>query len=242
MDNFGNPTATAEWFNPKDGKFSAALHTMRHVRAHHSATPVAGGCVRIVSDTSAELFTDAHDSFVSTAAPGIRRLRHAAVALADGRVLVAGGYDTGGVGEPHDEMWSVNGKWQQVDMIGAGSFDRTRFGQTASRLADGRVLLVGGSTYLNPAFPAGSLVSLVATSTIPRIVKPGGRVLPGRPKPTATIVTTRCDGWSGDATGSGTSIQLRMVGDKTVAVSFSTATGTFTDPKPKPKPQSFVRP
>ena len=97
LDNHSNPMATAGFFNPKTGQFSAALHTMQHPRAHHTATPVAGGCVLIVSDTSAELFPDADDSFVSTAAPSTRRLRHAAVALADGRVLVAGGYDTGWV-------------------------------------------------------------------------------------------------------------------------------------------------
>ena len=62
-------------------------------------------------------------------------------------------------------------------------------------------------------------------------------MLPGRPKPAATIVNTRCDGWSGDVTSAGTSVKVPMNGNKTVTVSFSTATGTFSDPKPKPKPK-----
>ena len=329
-DQYSNPTATAEFFHPGTGTFSAAPRTMLHARAHHTATAVAGGCVLIVGDTSAELFTDADDSFVSTASPTIMRVRHAAVALADGRVLVAGGYDTGWVGQPYEEVWSVDNRWRPVEMIGA---DNRVFGLTATLLADGRVLLVGGSTYLNPfqssptvggptrqfdpatgqcttlpgpstlrrafhcaaalpsgqvlvaggvtlgaalstetvlycpnpapvrlqlqfagtgqgtvrsnppgldtavadsaAFPANSIVSLVATPAPPRIVAPGGMPIPGRPQP-AGIVNTRCDGWSGDATGTGTSIQVRMDADKTVTVNFNTATGVINKPKPRP--------
>ncbi len=332
QDQNNNPIATAEFFNPGTGTFTAAPHTMLHARAHHTATAVAGGCVLIVGDTSAELFTDADDSFVSTASPGIRRMRHAAVALADGRVLVAGGYDTGWVGQPYEEVWSVNNRWQQVDMIGASNDDRTRFGPTATLLADGRVLLVGGSTYQSPfhsgptisgvtrvfdpqtghcttlpgsavmrrafhsavalpsgqvlvaggvtldasmpdqalsycpnpvpvrlqlqfagtgrgtvrsnppgldtavadsaAFPANSTVSLVATPAPPRVMAPGGMAIPGRPQP-ASVIASRCDGWTGDATGAGASIQVRMDVGKTVTVNFSTATGVVTQPKPR---------
>ena len=335
QDHHSNPTDTAEFFNPTTGKFSAAPHAMLHARAHHTATPVAGGCVLIVGDTSAELFTDANDSFVATAAPGIRRVRHAAVALADGRVLVAGGYDSGWVTQPHEEVWSVNNRWELVDMIGAGSADRTRFGPTATLLADGRVLLVGGSTDQNPfqtspsisgvtrvfdplsghvttlpgpatlqrafhcavalpsgqvlvaggvtlgpvlpaesllycpnpvpaqlhlqfagtghgtvrsnppgldtavadtaAFPENSLVTLVATPAPPHAAPRSGMAIPGRPQP-ATLVVNHCGGWSGDVTGAGTSIQVRMDSSKTVTVNFNAATGVVTKPRPRPFP------
>jgi hypothetical protein len=335
LDNHGNPTATAEFFHPASGTFTAAPHTLLHARAHHTATPVAGGCVLIVGETSAELFTDADDSFVSTAAPSLRRLRHAAVALADGRVLVVGGYDAGWSGQPQEELWSVNNRWQQVDMVGTSSFEHSCFGPTATLLADGRVLVVGGSNNLNPfqsspsiagvarlfdpvtgqfstlpgparlqrafhtavalptgqvlvaggvslgaalpgqtmlycpdpapvqlhllftgtghgrvrsnppgldtavadtaAFPANSTVSLVATPASPRLVAPGGMQIPGRAQP-AQVVSSRCDGWSGDVTGAGTSIRVHMDSNKTVTVAFNTATGVVTPPKPRPLP------
>lgn len=333
QDQRSNPTATAEFFNPGTGTFSAATHTMLHARAHHTATAVTGGCVLIVGDTSAELFTDADDSFVSTASPTIRRVRHAAVALADGRVLVAGGYDTGWAGQAHEEVWSVDNRWRPVETIGA---DNRGFGLTATLLADGRVLLVGGSTYLNPfqssptisgatrqfdpatgqcttlpgpatqrrafhcavalpsgqvlvaggvtlgaalpaetvlycpnpapvrlqlqfagtghgtvrsnppgldtavadsaAFPVNSTVSLMATPAPPRVVAPGGMPIPGRQQP-ASIVSSRCDGWGGDVTGSGACIQVRMAADKTITVNFNTSTGVITKPKPRPLTQ-----
>lgn len=337
LDSHSNPMATAEFYNPGTGTFTAAAHTMGAARAHHTATAVAGGCVLIVSDTSAELFTDADDSFVGTAAPGIRRLHHAAVALADGRVLVAGGYEPGWVGQTFEEIWSVNNTWQQVVTTGTASADGARFGSTATLLPDGRVLLVGGSTYLNPfhtsptvsglarlfdpatgqcttlpgpaglrrafhcaavlpsgqvlvaggvtlgaalpsqtmlycpnpvpaalhlqfagsghgrvrstppgldtaeaqtaAFPAGSKVTLTATPAAPRIVAPSGPVVAGRAKP-ASVVSNRCDGWTGDASGTGASLQVVMDQGKTVTVTFSTTTGVVSQPKPRP----LVRP
>jgi hypothetical protein len=227
----------------------------------------------------------------------------------------------------------VNNRWQQVDMIGASNDDRTRFGPTATLLADARVLLVGGSTYLNPfqssptisgvtrvfdpqtglcatlpgsaglrrafhtavalptgqvlvaggvtldgslpgqaltycpnpvpvrlqllfagtghgtvrsnppgldtavadsaAFPANSIVSLVATPAPPRMVAPGGMAIPGRPQP-ASVVSSRFDGWTGDATGAAATVQVRMDVGKTVTVHFNTVTGVVAKPKPRP--------
>lgn len=333
LDQRANPTATAEFFHPATGTFVAAQHNMLQARAHHTATAVAGGCVLIVSDTSAELFTDANDSFVATAAPGIRRLRHAATALADGRVLVAAGYEPGWVGQPYEEIWSVNNTWQRVSTTGTASADGARFGSTATLLPDGRVLLVGGSTYLNPfqtsptvsglarlfdpatgrcstlpapaglrrafhcavplptgqvlvaggvtlgasmpteamlycpnpvpvqlqllfagagrgrvrsdppgldtdvaqtaAFPAGSRVTLVATPAPSRIVPGSTSKLAGRTTP-VTVISSHCDGWTGDVVASTASVQVAMDHAKTVTVNFSTRTGTVSEPKPRP--------
>jgi hypothetical protein len=342
LDSHGNPSATAELFDPATGTFSATAQGMAVARAHHTATAVAGGRVLIVGDTSAELYDEASGRFVAAAAPGIRRLRHAATALADGRVLVAGGYEPGWVGQPYEEIWSpASNSWQRVTTTGTGASDGARFGSTATLLADGRVLLVGGSTYLNPfqasptisgltrlfdpatgqcstlpgpaqlrrafhcaarlptgqvllaggvtlgaslatetqlycpdpapvqlqllftgaghgrvrstppgldtdvaqtaAFPAGSTVTLDATPAPPRIQpvthlvkQPALRPLgPGR-SPVAEMVRSVCDGWTGDASGSGTRLQLTMDRAKTITVHFSSHTTTMEPPKPRP--------
>jgi len=150
LDSLGQPSASAELFDPATGSFSAAPYPMLHARAHHTATAVTGGCVLIVGDDSAELYAEVNGRFVSTAAPRARRHRHAAVALTDGRVLVAGGYSSG---QPHagtEEVWSPNNTWATLAGVGAAAGPRTWYGPTATRLADGRVLLTGGSTFADP--------------------------------------------------------------------------------------------
>lgn len=76
------------------------------------------------------------------------RFDHAAVLLADGRVLVAGGSDGAGTALASAEIYDPStGHWTLT-----GNMLAARSGLTLSRLADGRVLAVGG--YSSPASPA----------------------------------------------------------------------------------------
>jgi hypothetical protein len=97
-------TDTAELYNPDLGTF-AATGRMTTVRASHSATLLPNGKVLIAGGrdgqdfsaspalASAELYDSSTGAFTPTASMNGARAGHSATLLANGKVLVAGGYD-----------------------------------------------------------------------------------------------------------------------------------------------------
>lgn len=157
VDDLGQPRNSAELYDPASGRFSLLASPMQQPRDRHSATLLADGRVLLVSGSSAELYDPATKTFSATGGPCSARRAHAAVLLADTRVLIAGGYASGHVPAHREELWSpVDGKMRYLgrddgtSTLGAGTHDLTRHGCTLTRLADGRVLAVGGSTYADP--------------------------------------------------------------------------------------------
>src|SRR5215208_4016007 len=67
------------------------------------------------------------------------RFDHTATALADGRVLVAGGYNSSGPTASAEIYDPATNSWSAAD-----SLDTARYDHTATALADGRVLVAGG--------------------------------------------------------------------------------------------------
>ncbi len=135
-------------------------------RAHHTATLLPSGRVLVcggkpirtsVNEPSerAELYDPATDVWTELAPMAVPRAEHSATLLDDGRVLIAGGQTDNFGGETAlTELYTEGlGFSAGPDLPDAGDAT-SRWGHTATKLADGRVLLAGGrsNTYFSGLF------------------------------------------------------------------------------------------
>lgn len=141
--NLGN-LATAEVFDPRTGSWTATGTMTRERSGGHTATLLADGTVLVAgSSTSAELYDPATGSWTATGDMIDRRGGHTATLLPDGAVLVAGGADGGGdhhVTNTAELYDPISRTWTATAPL-AGD----RKGHTATLMADGRVLVTGGT-------------------------------------------------------------------------------------------------
>jgi hypothetical protein len=133
----------------------AATGSMKSARDGHTATLLPNGSVLVAgghatgepgSFVSAELYDPATGAFSPTGSMAQPRMGHTATTVQrDGgvRVLIVGGFDdtsqkTTSLAELYDPTTGT--------FTAAGSLSQARFGQTATLLADGRVLIAGGQS------------------------------------------------------------------------------------------------
>jgi choice-of-anchor C domain-containing protein len=130
---------------------------------------------------SVEFFDPATGTWASPGPLATARYGHTATLLADGRVLVAGGYGTYGDYLASAELFNpATGTWSPTGSLATG-----RSSHTATLLKDGRVLVAGGydGTYLNSAElfnPATGAWSAADSLTLARRSHTATRLRDGR--------------------------------------------------------------
>lgn len=144
----GDLTFTAEIYDPENDNIVKSLNVGSR-RIQQTATLLNSGDVLIAGGARdlAERFHPETDLF--TAPGGARllvvRFGHTATLLDDGRVLLAGGSAELGAGAfrpvSSTEIFDPDGPSFQI----TGSMRAPRFGHSAARLRDGKVLIVGGA-------------------------------------------------------------------------------------------------
>jgi hypothetical protein len=148
-------TGKAEIYDPEEFSFSPLTAAMTNARARHTATKLLDGRVLIVGGLASggtvalatcEIYDPDQQSFNATGELRHVRAYHTASLLPDGRVLVCGGlyFDQDGnwIDLARAEIYDpATGTWTELPatMVADRSF------HTASTLADGRVLLIGGN-------------------------------------------------------------------------------------------------
>jgi subtilisin-like proprotein convertase family protein len=146
MQDASQSQASAETYDQLSDAWTAVA-SMSWPRSGHSASLLPSGKVLVAGGTSApgslsELFEPATGSWTSAGPLVHPRRRHVAVRLASGTVVAIGGADaTSGVALASVERFDAQaGTWSEnpTPMLSP------RLEHTATRLADGRILVVGG--------------------------------------------------------------------------------------------------
>jgi hypothetical protein len=149
---------SAELYDPLTGVFSAT-GSMTNARVLHTATLLNDGKVLIAGGTrdgggggaalaSAELYDPGAGSFTMTGGMHTDRAQHAATLLANGEVLIAGGWNGHAADAADDPPWDP--LYAELFNPSTGTFaisasmSTTRIEPRAVRLNDGKVLLLGG--------------------------------------------------------------------------------------------------
>jgi hypothetical protein len=158
----GGGNASAGLYDPSTRAWTATGGNAGN-RSFHTATTLSNGKVLLVGGAdgsgkalgSSVIFDPASGSFANGPSLGVARERHVAIRLGDGRVLVAGGRAKLGDYDADDgqDVFASAEIYNPVTgtFTAAGNMVAGRFGASAVLLADGRVLVAGGSGDVTPA-------------------------------------------------------------------------------------------
>lgn len=182
IDYSGTPTDSIELYDRGTGRFSAAGH-MARPRAYATATQLPDGTVLVagglsnladvcphsngIQQCSAEVCDPARGVCTPTGDMSEARWSSVATALADGRVLISGGWTE----QLSSQRWAdgfqiydpVNGTFSAA---GAGT-GQQRLAHTATRLPNGGVLLAGGVGLYSNVLATSAVFDPVALTVRP---------------------------------------------------------------------------
>jgi N-acetylneuraminic acid mutarotase len=156
--------ADAEIFDPATNSFSKT-GSMTKARESHTATLLKDGTVLITGGhrgrraaieiyRSAEIYNPQTGNFTAAADLTVKRHKHDAVLLGDGRVLIVGGSDERDSGGAYTNVEIYNPQTKTFRKIGDMRFARYKLQGTSVLLKNGKVLIAGGSNQaeiFNPA-------------------------------------------------------------------------------------------
>ncbi|MCX6132438.1 MAG: hypothetical protein NTU47_01380 [Ignavibacteriales bacterium] len=144
-------TASADLFRPATSQFSPT-GAMTVARLAHTATLLPDGRVLILGGSnnrrvfgSAELFDPATNTFTPAGAMTFPRHKHAAIVLNDGHTLILGGSDERDWGGQYSGAEIYDWKPGKYTPISSMISPRFKFPTALVRLANGNVLICGGS-------------------------------------------------------------------------------------------------
>ena len=141
--------ASAELYYPSSNTNWSDVASMNEPREYHTATRLADGRVLVIGGynevngynwlASAEIYDRTTNSWTTVTPMSSGRSGHTATLLADGRVLVVGGNNSGSVLRTAEIYDPASDRWRPTTNLSA------RESHTATLLPDGRVLVAGGS-------------------------------------------------------------------------------------------------
>ena len=212
------PSASAELVN-HDGSFSAAAR-MHIARSNHISVVLHDGRVLVAGGTttggrttsSAEIYDPVSNVWSAASSMVEPRSGQTASLLEDGRVLVAGGETVGLLGPSVSASLEIFDPTTNV-FVTAGVLSTARKGHAAALLADGRVLIAGGSD------GAGTLDSVDIYDPATELVSQGPNLMSPR---IGLSATTLLDGSVLIAGGS------NGTGDLASAERYDVAAGAFS--------------
>lgn len=222
--DFGPTLATAELYDPVTGSWTPT-GSMTVSRDNFPATRLSSGQVLVSGgvtgdrgdavEKSAEVYDPQTGNWNTVDKMANTRFGHQSTLLADGRVLVTGGANSGGhcvytnTAEIYDP---VANKWSNVDPMGT-----PRGFHLATALEDGRVVVTGGWT-----LPACLIEATAATE----IFDPST----GRWSPTGNMTTSRAPLVLTSSDGLLTDGRVLVTGGKAGAALITTATAEVYNP------------
>lgn len=151
-DSSGKPHSSTEVFNTEKGGFVTGS-SISAARSNHQATLLNDGKVLISGGTGshnsaldiAEIYDTERRAFLGVGKMTAPRRFHTATLLNDGNVLITGG-NTGGESATQEALSSAEIYDPLTRSFATtGRMNEKRYGHSASILADGRVLVAGGS-------------------------------------------------------------------------------------------------